>query len=219
MSFGKLILDYFDSLIRESEIEILKTNQWLNDAVIGFYFEYLSNHSHDKIAFYGPAVTQLLKMLPDIDEVKSVFGEIPESTLYCLWPVNDSSDVEKGSSGSHWSLLVFSRPDNKFLHFDSLVGRNEDAARKLYGRVSPLIGASSSFHPVEECIAQDNGRDCGLHVLGNAKLIKEFTNSNKKAEGQDSPLLWKNGLTTVNPKQADGMRGELLQLIKSLSQV
>lgn len=71
MSFGSIILDYGDSLIRESEITILKTGQWLNDAVIGFYFEYLSNQSGDdnSLMFYGPGVTQLLKLIPDSDEV------------------------------------------------------------------------------------------------------------------------------------------------------
>lgn len=76
MSFGKIILDYGDSLIRESELQILKTNQWLNDAVIGFYFEYLSNQcTDDKVMFYGPSVTQLLKLIPDAgpDEVKCKF--------------------------------------------------------------------------------------------------------------------------------------------------
>jgi len=212
-------VDYGDSLIRESEVQILKTNQWLNDAVIGFYFDYLSNHSHnDSIAFYGPGVTQLLKLLPNSEEVQCILGEVSESILYCLWPVNDSSDIETASSGSHWSLLVYSRPDNKFLHFDSWGGANEFAARKLYQKLSPFIASTASFHAVEDCSSQANGRDCGLHVLRNAQLIKEFistsNNGKKTAEGSS---LWKNGLSTANPKQADKMRIELLQLIETLS--
>jgi len=218
MSFGKIIVDYGDTLIRESEIQILKTNQWLNDAVIGFYFEYLSNHSHnDKIAFYGPGVTQLLKLLPNSEEVQCILGEVSESTLYCLWPVNDSSDVETASSGSHWSLLVFSRPDNKFLHFDSFGVSNEFAAMKLYQKLSPFISSSSSFQSFEGCCHQANGRDCGLHVLRNAQLIKEFISTGGNKTAAEGPSLLMNGLKTANPKQADKMREELLQLIESLS--
>lgn len=154
--------------------------------------------------------------------VTGIHGEISKSTLYGLWPVNDSSEVEKASSGSHWSLLVFSRPDNKFIHFDSWGGSNEYAARKLYQKLLPLISPDSdttslTFHSMEDCCAQDNGRDCGLHVLGNARHVLEFVNKSHSHDSSGGPLLWNNGLTTIAPKQAADMRKELLDLIETLA--
>ena len=35
----KIVLSYYDSLIRESDFSLLDAPQWLNDKVIGFYFE------------------------------------------------------------------------------------------------------------------------------------------------------------------------------------
>ncbi|CAL8074217.1 unnamed protein product [Orchesella dallaii] len=220
MSYGKIILDYGDSLIRESEVDILKTNQWLNDAVIGFYFEYLGNQakSHDnqpKIELYGPAVTQLIKLIPTYEELKCILGEGLETIEYALFPVNDSSDTDKGSSGSHWSLLVYSRPDDKFMHFDSYGGSNEYAARLIHRKLTPLFSSTSTFHDFEGCCAQSNGRDCGLHVIMNAELIIDFIR--KSSSKTSRPSLWKNGLSTATPKQADSKRQLLIELIESLS--
>lgn len=40
----KVVLSYKDSIIYESDIQILKSEtEWLNDRVITFYFEYLQN--------------------------------------------------------------------------------------------------------------------------------------------------------------------------------
>ncbi|ODN02556.1 putative protein-specific protease 1 [Orchesella cincta] len=218
MSHGKVVLDYGDSLIRESEVDILKTNQWLNDAVIGFHFEYLGNqaksHNDPKLELYGPAVTQLLKLIPSSEELQCILGDGLETIEYAVWPVNDSTETEKGYSGSHWSLLVFSRPDNKFMHFDSYGGSNESAARMLYKKLSPLFSSTSTFHDFEGCCAQANGRDCGLHVIMNAELIVDFIH---KSSLSSRPSLWKNGLSTATPKQAESKRKELLELIASLS--
>lgn len=145
-----------------------------------------------------------------------ILGESPSSIQYALWPINDSSETEKPNSGSHWSLLVFSRPDNKFLHFDSHGNSNEHVARKFYQKLAPFFSATSTFH-IFECCAQVNGRDCGLHVIVNAQFIQEFVSSKKSGGCSDFPRLWNNGLMTASPAQAEKRRKELLDLINSLS--
>lgn len=35
----KVLLSYHDSLLRESDVDLLKGSDWINDKIIGFYFE------------------------------------------------------------------------------------------------------------------------------------------------------------------------------------
>ncbi|XP_046688169.1 sentrin-specific protease 8-like, partial [Homalodisca vitripennis] len=52
-----VVLSYFDCVIRESDLKILKSNGWLNDAIIGFYFVYLEKerfNSNSELLFIGP---------------------------------------------------------------------------------------------------------------------------------------------------------------------
>lgn len=53
----KLILSYHDACLYESDLEILKSDtSWLNDRIIGFYFEYISREifgMNDKILLIG----------------------------------------------------------------------------------------------------------------------------------------------------------------------
>ena len=37
----RVVLDYKNSLLKESDIKLLQGSNWLNDTLIGFWFEYL----------------------------------------------------------------------------------------------------------------------------------------------------------------------------------
>lgn len=75
-SAGDIVLNYGDSLLRTSEIEILKSNCWLNDVLIGFYFEYLDNQKSPlegspQMTFYPPGISQIVKLACDPAELPS----------------------------------------------------------------------------------------------------------------------------------------------------
>ena len=96
MTSDAVVLSYGDYLIRSSDVDILRSNSWLNDTLIGFYFEYLSSRRYPEAAgfrFFGPAVTQCLK-LGSIEDIPLLLG--PASALakisYMFWAVNDASD-------------------------------------------------------------------------------------------------------------------------------
>jgi len=58
-----IVLSYHDYLLRTSDVALLERNDWLNDIIIGFYFEYLNQqYSKNRLLFIGPEVAQLLKM-------------------------------------------------------------------------------------------------------------------------------------------------------------
>ena len=46
-----------------------------------------------------------------------------------MYPVNN--DAPEGNGGTHWSLLVYRKKDNKFLHFDPIKRMNKKHAIEL----------------------------------------------------------------------------------------
>jgi len=103
-----IVLTFFDSLLRESDLEILRGDQWLNDTLISFYFEYLSNKKfpteQDTILFVGPEVTHCLKATPAdglamfLDPLHALEKEL------IFFALNDNRFYGQ-SGGTHWSLL------------------------------------------------------------------------------------------------------------------
>ena len=54
---------------------------------------------------------------------------------YIMMPVNNNDDLEK-DAGTHWSLLIYKKTDNKFYHYDSTNGINEKHAKKVIELIS-----------------------------------------------------------------------------------
>ena len=93
-----VVLSYGDYLIRRSDMDILRSNAWLNDTIIGFFFEYLSSRRHPEyqgFKFFGPEVTQCLK-LGSREDMPILMG--PRSELakinFMFWAVNDSANPQ-----------------------------------------------------------------------------------------------------------------------------
>jgi len=42
MSVDAVVLNYYDCLLRTSDLMLLNESQWINDNLIGFAFEYVS---------------------------------------------------------------------------------------------------------------------------------------------------------------------------------
>lgn len=104
-SFGKIVLDYGDYLIRESEMDILRSHQWLNDVIIGFYIEYLTREvfpeETTKIKMFGPEMTQLLKLC-SLEDLGNLVGDLTQFQ-FVFFPVNNFDDPEQSAAGgSHW---------------------------------------------------------------------------------------------------------------------
>lgn len=202
------VLDFHDSLVRESDLRILEGPQWLNDTLIGFFFEYLDNvvckdHA-EQLAFLCPGLTQLIKSQSDsevglIIETLSLYRK-----KYIFNAVNDSTIIQTSPSGTHWSLLVFSRPATAFYHYDSLNGYNNDDAQKVANKLIPHLGLSGPADFIKkECPQQRNKYDCGLHVIANVEtLVKHFVFGNS--------LNWYDAL------ESEGKRAELKAIIRSL---
>ncbi|XP_012282015.1 sentrin-specific protease 8-like [Orussus abietinus] len=170
----EVILSYYDYLIRQRDVDLLQGPRWLNDTILGFYFEYLNRTSSSKdIFFISPELTQLLKMTGPEDY--SAFLDpldISQCKILCF-ALNDCSSKDS-VGGSHWSLLVFSRREEKCFHFDSSKGMNQRIARLFSKKIIRYSLDKEADNYVEsDCPQQDNGYDCGLFVLCFADLISK----------------------------------------------
>jgi len=228
MSSNK-VLSYGDYILREFDVSILKGKDWLNDTLIGFYFEYLTNAASKQgqdakqtgdnserkgCQFVGPEVTQLLKLISK-EEVPIVLEAVlqgMETQDYTLFAVNDSnSKIHEGHvGGTHWSLLIYSKVDKKFVHFDSIHKANDADAKLIVSKLSSFT-ANAQFTNHSFCKRQVNGYDCGCHVLRNAEVISEYV-------GARGDSLMNPTCPTSSPEEAADMRPKLLAVINGLTE-
>lgn len=66
----KVVASLEDSLVRQSDLSLLDGPHWLNDALIGFYFEFLHQRkfeSSSRVCFISPEVSQFLKLASAVE--------------------------------------------------------------------------------------------------------------------------------------------------------
>jgi len=125
---------------------------------------------------------------------------------FIILPLNNNSEDSAG--GSHWSLLVYSKPDTFFFHFDSLAGSNSHACKELVNILMGSLNISKDSHKVEQvdCLQQNNSYDCGIYALCHADLVCKTIMKSKTLKG----------IKKINYKNVLSKRSELLEIIKSL---
>ncbi|MCL4136751.1 UNVERIFIED_CONTAM: hypothetical protein GTU68_001611 [Idotea baltica] len=204
----KVILSYHDALIHESDLQLLEGRNWLNDSLISFWFEHLHHEVYNGISdylFISSEVTQLLKM-GDPSELPLFLDplNVRESNLI-FFPVNDNSSVVS-PGGSHWSLLVYSKPDNKWFHYDSQRGSNFRDARSLVQRMNIYLN-NDDLPPLQDaqCTQQDNSYDCGAFVMIYAQKLSDMA-----SKGLDISSCF------VQRQEANQIRESILALVNSL---
>lgn len=111
------VLSYGDCLIRESDLDLLGTGEWLNDTLISFWISYLQNQLQNQselnkstISFccFDPSMSQIIKSAHQSEDMFNLFKEILSNETYAnksiyFVPINDCDYMDTG--GTHWSLL------------------------------------------------------------------------------------------------------------------
>lgn len=205
-----VVLSYHDCLLRASDVALLEGPHWLNDLLIGFYFEYLDKKTNKdekkELLFISPELTQLLKLThPSQYEFLLSSLDVLDSD-FVFFPLNNC-DRKQSAGGSHWSLLVYSKPEQVCFHFDSSSGFNgvvaSEFARSL---TSYFLGRSKECIQVP-CPQQENGYDCGIYVLCFTDAILDYVKTKKQLKGCDC---------NAAKSMAATKRSELLHLINEL---
>ncbi|KAF5270722.1 hypothetical protein FQA39_LY01460 [Lamprigera yunnana] len=209
-SNNPVILSFHESLLRLSDINLLREPCWLNDNIISFYFEYLEICRFKKnplLVFVHPQVTQCIKLSPST-EIK-VFLEplISKHCKFIFFALNDNEQTEV-SGGSHWSLLLYSILEQMVFHFDSSRGSNHHQAVEFGTKLLGYFGLPSYGCFTESiCLQQTNSYDCGIHVICNAEYLAEYACRHSKIEG----------CVSLTQDSIYSKRESLLNLISELS--
>ncbi|XP_015109100.2 sentrin-specific protease 8 [Diachasma alloeum] len=207
-----IILSYHDVLIRKNDLQTLENHSWLNDTIIGFYFDYLerekTKESPENIVFSSPELSQLLKLMDVQDYGAILDSRITQETDFVFFPVNNCDDRED-PGGAHWSLLVYSKPEGSCFHLDSSGGFNGTIARAFSRKILEFLtgGKGKGFVEVK-CPQQENSYDCGIFVLCFAEVILRHLAGAGEVGGCDFQGV---------EGEVKSARKRILELIKELS--
>lgn len=178
---NKLILNYHDAVLYESDKEILESpTAWLNDACIHFYLTILQQQ-FPSVKFMDPSVITFLMHQcddEDLDDFSSGFDK--DCDLYFI-PVNDehgnTTSWQQEGSGSHWSLLIVipgttTTSSIRYAHLDSVSGSNARVAQAVAAVMGKVLGDRGAVSVIEVCTPQQlNAYACGLHLLHAAHTL------------------------------------------------
>ena len=142
------------------DVDLLQPRQWLNDALIAFVFEHMTQglSEADGVVLIEPTVAFSAAMVPPdvLGEMLSGgpsgqerLARLRQARLVVL-PVNDNQDAERASGGGHWSCLAFRRlgaDAAQFEHYDSSNDANEVAARAIARTFGELLLSSGLETP------------------------------------------------------------------------
>ncbi|XP_037042387.1 sentrin-specific protease 8 [Bradysia coprophila] len=201
------VLSFHESLLRQSDVALLQGPFWLNDHIISFYLEYLDMvvfEDNTDLLFISPEVTQCLKIVSE-NEI-TVFLEPLDAVnkSFIFFPLNDNDQDKVG--GSHWSLLVYSKPEQAFYHFDSMSPSNEVHCEKFIRKIKNYLNVDAVVLRAAHCLAQTNGYDCGVHVLCNAENIAHHVVSKGSVDG----------VSKVTNDSVKRMRADIIDIINKL---
>lgn len=148
-------------------------------------------------------------MMSNPEEINSIILEPinAHKKSFIIFAINNNE--ENAAGGSHWSLCVFSKPDNNaFCHFDSAGYFNHFACESLVNVMKNCLKLpKAEFKRIDNCLQQNNAYDCGIYVLCHADLVCKTIMKSKSLKDVKKLLY-----VIVTKK-----RSELLEIIKSLS--
>ncbi|KAL4709039.1 hypothetical protein ACJJTC_005900 [Scirpophaga incertulas] len=210
MAKSSVILSFYETLLHQSDLELLKGPYWLNDTIISFYFEYMERVKFSdayELLFVSPEVTQCIKMV-QTEEIKTFLEPLDiNNKKFIFFALNDNDSPDR-AGGTHWSLLVYSKPESCFYHLDSSAGSNHNVAWEFASHLMTYFSRAGSINFVDkQCVQQNNGYDCGIHVLYNTERLADCANIHGQVGSCDT-------LNKVNPSIK---RKEILDIIKNLS--
>ena len=207
----RIVLDYHDSLLRESDLILLNSSNWLSDQIIGFVYEYFEFEKYknlveeNKIVFLNPNFTQILKLNEDVNQLAECFLNPLEANNkdVVIFPINNNSEP-LSAGGSHWSLLVIYKKLQKFIHYDSLHSSNKNIAFEIFNKLKSYFNCKA-FENEINCPQQINTSDCGVYLLAYSDAVANSILANKSVD-----------LSHITPEYINNLRSFYKNLIISL---
>ncbi|GAV84121.1 LOW QUALITY PROTEIN: hypothetical protein CFOL_v3_27565, partial [Cephalotus follicularis] len=214
------VLKYLHVTLRESELDILKGPRYLNDNIIDFCFTYLSScWQSDDILLISPSISFWIAHCQEsTDSLKGVLQSDlnVRDKQQIVFSVNDNGDLSRTDGDTHWSLIVYYKKTNMFVHHDS------EYAIKFYHKIKGFFGSGGFLMgkilkrgPTPQ---QSNHYDCGLYVIAIARVIYQwYMGLSTSTCYYDNDDLWFSYVEdNVSDSVEFSMRTEILNLIQEL---
>ena len=167
-----------------ADVYTLLPRQWVNDNVLAFFLDYLVALAHPgaPCCVLNPGVASLCQTLRGEDLQEALQNTKLAACTSFLLPLCDTRDFDTPLSGTHWTLLSWSRSTGFSLHDSASDSAGEGsrgsaspslaAARAVAAALAPLLGVpADSPVAVPPCAQQANGYDCGMHAAATAASL------------------------------------------------
>jgi Ulp1 family protease len=208
------IFTYKSSTLRESDIQLFDSNQWLNDQCINFFYEYLAENVGSNSVLIDPAAVFMMLLEDDIHDLRISLRrlEISDSS-YIFCPINDNLDPYTPARGSHWSLCVYARGRAYYYDSTGTSATNYSNSRNIAYKLSQLLHQPTpTLTQVNLKYPQNNSSDCGVYVL---MITREIVRRLEDEYNEDI-LLLKDMQDSISPRGAQNLRNEIKSIILSL---
>jgi sentrin-specific protease 8 len=145
-------------------------------------------------------------MMNNADEINAIILDPLDAKKrpFIIFAINNNDQDVAG--GSHWSLCVYSKPDNTFFHFDSSSYFNHMPCEQLINIMKKCLQVPSAEFQRVDCLQQNNSYDCGIYVLCHADLVCKTIMKSKSLKD----------VKKLNCKTVTTKRSELIGIIQSL---
>lgn len=145
-------------------------------------------------------------MMNNPEEINAIIFDPLEvqKRSFIIFAINNNNEDKAG--GSHWSLCVYSKPDNTFFHFDSSGYFNHIPCDQLVNIVKKSFKDPSAEFQTVDCLQQNNSYDCGIYVLCHADLVCKTIMKSKSLKD----------IKKLNCKSVTTKRSEIIEIIQSL---
>ena len=165
-------LKHGDVNLTEEDIQSLRIGQSVTDGIIALYMKLLEEAFEpivkgDRTRLLNPNMTHLFKLGKKADVMEEkIMLNIKESE-WVLYPINNKMDDHEISGGSHWSLLLYSKKDRTYYHFDPIESLNEGHAKHMILNTLDYDTFEEGLPSYVEmnCERQTNGYDCGPYIM------------------------------------------------------
>lgn len=176
-----------DVTIFSEDLETLLDDNWLDDSIISFAYEYIytsqiiptltervkygrKDQVKEALILLLPTFSFLLANSPNPLELKDVLPNLEHSS-FIFMPVNDNIDFGEPEGGSHWSLVLFCVDDRKAIIYDSLYRANEEESMRLIKNTEAILRKKFEIITEKHTPQQINSSDCGIIVIAITALL------------------------------------------------
>ena len=179
-SSNENLLEYQGTNITAMDVKTLENGQWVCDEIISLFLAFMREDKTMKekgILLVNPSATFMLKECEDKRVVNDLKKDLRMNEMeWVFYPINNNKKSDN-AGGTHWSLLLFCKKENKYYHYDPIEGKNNNHAKELVVNTLDLNNFRSGGLPEYKevkCLQQENSYDCGPYIM---LYIREIVNN------------------------------------------